>query len=54
MVQRNDDPRPVDRDLGPESDDEDDLLGEAIEEYLALAERDQAPTSRRSWPGTTT
>ena len=43
MVQPNDHPQPIDRDLGPEADDEDDRLGEAIEEYLALAERDQAP-----------
>jgi serine/threonine protein kinase/WD40 repeat protein len=43
MVQRNDDPRSIDRDPSPEADDEDDRLGEAIEEYLALAERDQAP-----------
>jgi eukaryotic-like serine/threonine-protein kinase len=43
MVQRNDDPQPIDRDLAPEADDEDDRLGEAIEEYLALAERGQAP-----------
>src|SRR5690349_11128279 len=43
MVQRNDDPPSIDRDLSPETDDEDDRLGAAIEEYLALAERDQAP-----------
>ena len=43
MAQRNDDSPPIDRDITPESADEDDLLGEAIEEYLALAERDQAP-----------
>ena len=43
MVQRNDDSQPIDRDIAPDADDEDDRLGEAIEEYLALAERDQAP-----------
>ncbi len=44
MVQRTDDSQPIDRDITPDaSDDEDDRLGEAIEEYLALAERDQAP-----------
>ncbi len=43
MAQRNDDSPPIDRDITPESADEDDRLGEAIEEYLALAERDQAP-----------
>ena len=36
-------PGRLDRDLSPEADDEDDRLGAAIEEYLALAERDQAP-----------
>ncbi len=43
MVQRNDDSQPIDRDITPDAADEDDRLGEAIEEYLALAERDQAP-----------
>ena len=43
MVQRTDDSPPIDRDITPESADEDDRLGEAIEEYLALAERDQVP-----------
>lgn len=44
MALLDDDTRPpINRDLAPEADDEDDRLGEAIEEYLALAERDQAP-----------
>src|SRR5580693_9406300 len=44
MVQRTDDSQPIDRDITPDAaSDEDDRLGEAIEEYLALAERDQAP-----------
>ncbi len=42
MVQRIDDSRQDG--AGPsEADDEDERLGEAIEEYLALAEKDQAP-----------
>ncbi len=43
MVQRIDDSQPIDRDTTPDVADDDDRLGEAIEEYLALAERDQAP-----------
>ncbi|MHB1556955.1 MAG: WD40 repeat domain-containing serine/threonine protein kinase [Isosphaeraceae bacterium] len=43
MVQhRNDEPRPA-GELAPGIDEEDDRLGEAIEQYLELAERDQAP-----------
>ena len=43
MVQRIDDSRQIDGAIPPEADDTDDRLGEAIEEYLALAEQDQAP-----------
>ena len=43
MVQRTDDSRPIDGVNPPEADDADERLGEAIEEYLALAEQDQAP-----------
>lgn len=40
---RSDESRPPGGGLAPEIDDEDDRLGEAIEQYLELAERDQAP-----------
>jgi serine/threonine protein kinase/WD40 repeat protein len=43
MVQRIDDSRPIDGITPPDAGDADDRLGEAIEEYLALAEQDQAP-----------
>ncbi len=44
MDQRDDDTRPpLHGDLSNEAADLDDRLGEAIEEYLALAERDQPP-----------
>lgn len=40
---RSDESRPAGGELAPGIDDEDDRLGEAIEQYLELAERDQAP-----------
>ncbi len=40
---RSDESRPVGDEIAPGIDDEDDRLGEAIEQYLELAERDQAP-----------
>ncbi len=45
MAPPNDDPRPTDQGPAPEveEDDEDDQLGEAIEEFLGLVERDEAP-----------
>ena len=43
MVQRIDDSQHIDDCPPPDTGDEDDRLGEAIEAYLALVEQDQAP-----------